>query len=800
MTIPIQPVLIQGRPFSDVSLLTQKLANVSPSESGYEATLAKLGLHVLRDRVEELMPYFKGFQLLDMSEDGEFAAGFFVFETNGTVIDAPMFLIKGHLKGKELLFLRDKQRFIPSQSGLVTYIMSVRDQSLGTKGPKFTEQRSRKRAVPNIDVFSRSNNFMSKVSSHPAHFSMWAREAGVMESLISMHEAEKTADCLKILRDRKTLPKSDLKFWTPYPGVAEKLATWCRISPSLDYRVKKAFGPDWLDQANLERQKQAAYAKVKPVQFNLGSDYLTLKAASAGVPVVGICDSVPSFLTGSLRETAAIEVANYGGCIIDRRPETKLAMRVMDVSQEFTGPWASCIANVPMQDGGTETCYVILSRDRLLSDSKTLIISKSSGKAAEVASGEVLIKFESDRLADPSDWFKDFQSESSMAKRSVFLVIDKHGRSAGPFVSRGEMADGITEVYCASLPLISNSRNDHLPRSDSSSITRIIRSDSHTGLSVVDISLYNSHLIIPPDAKFLKLATEDRNDSDYPCSISCVSVEALNVLPSSLFDPDRYYKQAGFSLLSAPSHCILNGKAQTKFKTICQLVTDVGLTKTAAIELVERPVSRTTEKFAVIPAFARSLLLWQLGVPDAVKLAEFVRPPSEPDYGFTFPEPQTGMSDNTMPMSEQYSQVTSETSPIPRVDSTDPSYSGYYAPYEEARVSHGDQEAATSMANAKDMLWENKLFMSLIRNVRIDSQIGRQTEDMFKLVDTIGRTLFLMYAHQEEFEGMFGDKDLPQIEEQLLSLFESSGELIADLLQRNIDIAGDGIVMAIENG
>ena len=55
-----------------------------------------------------------GFQLLDVSEDGDRAMGFFVFEVADRIIDAPIFLIDGEVKGKELLFLRDRQAFIPS--------------------------------------------------------------------------------------------------------------------------------------------------------------------------------------------------------------------------------------------------------------------------------------------------------------------------------------------------------------------------------------------------------------------------------------------------------------------------------------------------------------------------------------------------------------------------------------------------------------------------------------------------------------------------------------------------------------
>ena len=78
-----------------------------------------------------LMPYFKGFQLLDMSDDGEFAVGFFVFDINGRVFDAPMFLIKGQLKGKELLFLRDRQAFVPSRGGLCSTSLVCRIKQLG---------------------------------------------------------------------------------------------------------------------------------------------------------------------------------------------------------------------------------------------------------------------------------------------------------------------------------------------------------------------------------------------------------------------------------------------------------------------------------------------------------------------------------------------------------------------------------------------------------------------------------------------------------------------------------------------
>ncbi len=193
--------------------------------------VAQLGMRAVQDRVPALMPYFKGFQLLDVNEDGDRAMGFFVFEVADRVIDAPVFLIDGEVKGKELLFLRDRHAFIPSQKGLVEYVIGLQQQPVGGVGPAEND-RQRRRAVPSVDVFSRANRFLyDKVSSYPRHFDKWGRESGVYESYVAMYKTG-MGPLLESLVKEKKLPSPDFDRLLLIPAAAEKLASWCEESPT----------------------------------------------------------------------------------------------------------------------------------------------------------------------------------------------------------------------------------------------------------------------------------------------------------------------------------------------------------------------------------------------------------------------------------------------------------------------------------------------------------------------------------------------------------------------------------------
>ena len=65
--------------------------------------------------------------------------------------------------------------------------------------------------------------------------------------------------------------------------------------------------------------------------------------------------------------------------------------------------------------------------------------------------------------------------------------------------------------------------------------------------------------------------------------------------------------------------------------------------------------------------------------------------------------------------------------------------------------------------------------------------IDRYMGDLMKGMDRLARILFLFYWHQEEFEERFGADKMPEVEDGLRNAFESMGDIVLFLKQRQVE-------------
>lgn len=805
MAIPIQPVLIGGRWVRSVQAITSKLA-ANPTESSYEPTLAKLGLSVLQDRLSQLMPYFRGFQLLELSEDGEFAAGFFVFEPPGAIFDVPMFLIKGALKGKELLFLRSKQVFIPSHDVLIRYLLSLGDQGVGKPGPAQNDSRAN-RATPNIDVFSRANQFMYKVSS----LSEWGQAAGVRDSFNMIYGGPTPLILTKLANKQPLGSRAKLVELLQLPGVAEKLSSWCDQSPKLAQQAQQRLG-DWKSTVLANRYAAAtSFVGEKQAMLSAAScRFPGFLPAAADVPYLACSQKVAAFATEASRAVQAAEIARYGMTFTDRRPagHTKYAMDVQEAGVEFGCPQATTWTKVPCWSGSSRKVIVILPQNRLdvdrrsLSRGEAIVVDPSSGEAVEIPPAELAAsQAESSEVdIESSDWMSAFKAidRDVISEGKLFLLVDSYDRVVGPFVSEGACASGGTSVNACRLTSVgdhfsaSTNRNSDAPYA----IETIQRVEGGRGYEVSRTGDDGDKgvLLVSPDVRILYL-TPERED-DY-----CRMAAGIDVIPMSRMTLEAFQKKADFRLMvSNPDFCSLNGEHMRVRDAAVMLMEKFGLSKHASLGVLEDR-SDKLRYYAAIPD-GQKVAAWQL----QTKVADVIRESDVPRYQFNFPDQPTGMaSDTVIPVEESYPIRALETAMMEYADRSSPEWSGQRAPYEQPMVMGGstrssqDKDAINAVTEAKDSLWENKLFSSLLRSVRIESQIQKQVSQLFQMANETGRTLYFLWAHQAEFIDVFGEKDVPKLEEQLISLQEACGEIIADHLQQGVSEASDGILMSIES-
>lgn len=123
--------------------------------------------------------------------------------------------------------------------------------------------------------------------------------------------------------------------------------------------------------------------------------------------------------------------------------------------------------------------------------------------------------------------------------------------------------------------------------------------------------------------------------------------------------------------------------------------------------------------------------------------------------------------------------------PIPALSAsqTDPSI---YDPMQNI-----DPQAVRTVQQAQQTgqreVFDTAMFSTMLRATRQESMVNRYLGDLMKSLDRWGRILLHFFYHNEEFADRYGKKDLPELEDTLRNVFESSGDGILFLKQKTVE-------------
>jgi hypothetical protein len=87
-------------------------------------------------------------------------------------------------------------------------------------------------------------------------------------------------------------------------------------------------------------------------------------------------------------------------------------------------------------------------------------------------------------------------------------------------------------------------------------------------------------------------------------------------------------------------------------------------------------------------------------------------------------------------------------------------------------------------------VFEHGLIGSLIHTYNSVAMIDKYIPDLEEALDRLGRLLFLYYWKPRDFEDAYGSDDMANLENQLLSTFQSFGELVLELLKKSESMKG----------
>ena len=109
-------------------------------ETEFEQAFSSLAYAYLKDKAPRLLDYLVGFQLVDRNEDNTKAMGVFGFSVGDQWLYAPVFFLNGDLKGHELLYLKNKDAFVPMKENWVNYLISRKPHVLGEQSSESTAE------------------------------------------------------------------------------------------------------------------------------------------------------------------------------------------------------------------------------------------------------------------------------------------------------------------------------------------------------------------------------------------------------------------------------------------------------------------------------------------------------------------------------------------------------------------------------------------------------------------------------------------------------------------------------------
>lgn len=110
-------------------------------EQTFEQSVAELAVNTLKTKVPALMDYALAFQLVDRSEDDTRAVGFFGFKVGEGLIYVPIFFLGGEIKGTELCYVVDEDRFVPLTEDWVNQLIRRKTFSIGDTAGKDRAQQ-----------------------------------------------------------------------------------------------------------------------------------------------------------------------------------------------------------------------------------------------------------------------------------------------------------------------------------------------------------------------------------------------------------------------------------------------------------------------------------------------------------------------------------------------------------------------------------------------------------------------------------------------------------------------------------
>ena len=119
-----------------------------PGDMTFEAKFAQLANSQLAEKVPSLTEYLVGFQLIDKNDEETMAVGVSAYVLNKLFLYIPVFFIEGSLKGMDLLYVYQRDLFVPAADNWISILQQEGVESLGKVNEKKVDTNRNKYYAP----------------------------------------------------------------------------------------------------------------------------------------------------------------------------------------------------------------------------------------------------------------------------------------------------------------------------------------------------------------------------------------------------------------------------------------------------------------------------------------------------------------------------------------------------------------------------------------------------------------------------------------------------------------------------
>jgi len=805
-------------------------------ETEFEQAFSSLAYAYLKDKAPRLLDYLVGFQLVDRNEDNTKAMGVFGFSVGDQWLYAPVFFLNGDLKGHELLYLKNKDAFVPMKENWVNYLISRKPHVLGEQSEKDTFELGG--LQPDIYGMSQSPS----TGFGKRGFDQWSHP------FLPVYAATKTASARSLYKSAGASTKLELDVIVeaPYQAALAEIAGSLdlnRIMPSSFDMLKVAFdisqkfpaisdgftrfyGSDCFGRWSGQLKEAAAKIQNSILPANKLPEAPRYATTKSLIPET---DNRPEHpvKSGALRMYVYEHVTVRGAPELTDNEREKLMKDTVLIKDHRKGEEVSTAYNTQMDmrliNPDQTNLYRVLEKPGSFSkmfvavnplsnrggqDMATAVRLDDGGKAwLNSYTGNVFVDQEAER-DEWDDWFDGLSDSDSLSVGGTYMAVVPTHSSTTPFVVRESYGDGLYKVDFEDKPHYNETRIVQKPRAQNgdyrgsydgspSPYGALLRVNAE-GKAGTRLRAISGELRVPGSAKFLTLKkphNEDKGSFLIPCCgdgagegdhskpepIQFGNIEDIQTLFYEKTARLKLYNDGHeISATSADGTKRLSGKGM-----LLSLIGEHGFSEKTAREMIKESARKEASVYRVIyaPGFGDKKHMVKSAAPHDSVLA------GGPNAPYADMGPQYGMEmiGGRTPVQTQYDDESVQVVPGMEAGRTDPSVWDPWQNYTAEDFQGVMSTAQQAAGEGQKEVFDTAMIGTLLKSVRQDSLVDRHLGDLMKAINSLGRILFLFYWHQEEFEDRYGKADMPELEDSLRNAFEALGDVTLFLKEKTIE-------------